>query len=200
MKGGRSNLKALTGVVLAAGLMMAFGGIAHADINPVGNPTVTPSGSNFLWQYTLATDAAQVVNTALIPSFFTLYDVNGLVPGSENYTPLALAGTASSALVGPTPVGVLPTDSPTIPNVSVSFLGTAGISTNLGVLSFLDTQPGSNVVVGQFSAQGINASNGSRAFNSSFVESPAPEPGSLALLSSGVLGMVGMGLRRFKRG
>ena len=191
-------MRALTCAVLAAGLLMCAGGIAYADINPIGNPVVVPVLGDFLCQYTLGTDAAEVVNAAF-PSFFTLYDINGLVPGSQAYTPISLAGTASSALVGPTPAGVVPVDSPTIPNVSVSFTGTAGVSTTLGILSFIDTQPGSNAIIGEFAAQATNATNGSRAFNSSFVNSPAPEPGSLVLLSSGMLGMVGMGLRRFRK-
>ena len=193
-------MRALTSIILAAGLMFAVGGLAYADINPSANPTVTKVGNNFLWQYELFTDAAQTVDTTKNASFFTIYDVNGLITGSENFNSavLGLTGVATHPLLGDTPLGVLPSDSPFIPNVSVAFAGAASFSTDLGTLSFLDTQGASNIVQSQFAAQGTEL-NSSRSFNSSFVEAPAPEPGSLMLLSSGILGMVGMGLRRFRK-
>jgi hypothetical protein len=197
-------VKVLMCAVLAAGVMLAFGGIAYANINPNANPVVVPDGGgNFRWTYVLATDTAEVINTPLTnPAFFTLYDVPGLVANSSSFTvvPGTLAAVTTEPLVGVTPSGVAPADNPLIPNISVAFTGTASISTVLGSLSFLDTLGTESTSPNeQFAAQATNAINNSRAFNSSFVVGPVPEPGSLVLLSSGMLGMVGMGLRRFRK-
>ena len=199
---GLEFMKALRCAALAVGLVIAVGGTAYADISPSA-PTITPVGSNFRWSYTLSTNASELISTGLNSSFFTLYDIDGLV-GSATYTPLigTLIGVATDPALGQTPVGIVPTDSPAIPNASVAFSGTALPSTTIGILSFVDTMGTlSATPSGQFAAQGTLLADLSRSFNSSFVNVPAaptPEPGSLVLLSSGVLGMLGIGLRRFR--
>jgi hypothetical protein len=197
-------VKVLMCAVLAAGVMLTFGGVASANINPNANPLVTPDGGgNFQWTYVLSIDTAQRIDI-LNNSFFTLYDVPGLVTGSSNFTVAAtsplLTEVTTEPFTGQTPVGVSANDSPTIRNISVQFGGTAGPSAILGTLTFLDTfGTESSSPNDQFAGQATNVTNGSRSFNSSFVVGPVPEPGSLALLSSGMLGMIGMGLRRFRK-
>lgn len=190
-------MKALACALIAIGLVVGVGGVAHANID-FSAPTITPSGADFTWTYTISVDNAEFINTALNGSMATLYDINGLVPGSGTYT--AGAGTPSGVVsqqnTGITPATQTPTDSPAIPNLTVTYTGNAAPTTTLGTLSFLDTIAGSNQAIGNFSGQATLLVDNLPSANTSSVPVPAPEPGSLVLLASGVLGMVGVARRR----
>lgn len=187
----------LAGIVLAVGLST---GTAYADSINFSDPVVTPSGSNFLWRYAVTIDNLEEINTALNPSFATLYDLNGLVPGSAAYTNnvATLTDVVSQQNVGITPATQNPTDNPAVPNVTVTYTGTAPSSTVLGVLSFLDVNSGASEAIGNFSAQATNLADRTVEANTSSVPVPTPEPSTLALLAGGVLGMIGVVRRRFR--
>src|SRR5579885_3211044 len=104
------------GVLFGMALLTAGAGRVRADIIPELS-TVTPSGSNFTWTYD-----AQLTNdeTLQTNNFFTIYDFNGLV-GGTNFQPANW--TFSSALVGKTPSLVTPTDNPKIPNLTWTYSG-----------------------------------------------------------------------------
>lgn len=179
---------ALVGVMLAVGF---YAEVAHADIT-ASLPTITPSGGDYQWSYTLDINAFEHINTAVNPSLFTLYDVSGLV-GTPVFTPLGtVAGTISVQDLGLTPPTQIPVDNPAIPNITVTFNGTQASSSAIGTLSFLDTDNTS--LDGWFSAEASD-NNGGPEGNTARVPVPAPEPGTLALITSG-LGMIGMAIRR----
>lgn len=190
-------MKVLACATVAIGLVLGIGGIAHADII-VSNPVITPQGGNFDWAYTISLDSFERINTATQASFVTVYDLTGLIGGGNpsSYTPGALAGTLSVQNVGITPATQNPTDSPAIPNETVTFNGSAAPGSTLGVLHVRDALGPNAQAFGNFSGQATNNENGSFAANTSSVPIPAPEPGSLVLLASGVLGMVGVARRR----
>jgi hypothetical protein len=191
-------MKVLACALVAVGLVAGVGGIAYANID-YSNPVVTPAGADFTWSYTISIDNAEFINTAANnAAFTTLYDINGLVPGSATYTanPGTPTGAVTQQLVGITPSKQNPTDNPAIPNLTVTYTGTAAASTTLGTLSFTDTISGNNQAFGNFTSQATLLSDQQVSQNTSSVPVPAPEPGSLVLLASGVLGMVGVARRR----
>lgn len=191
-------LRAVAVAVLAVGLCA---GAAYADSIDFSVPTVTPSGSDFLWSYTLSIDNFEHINTAQNAAFATLYDLNGLVGSSESYVPApgAVAGSATIQNVGLTPATQKPVDNPAIPNITVTYTGTQPSTTTLGVLSFLDVYTGANTTTGNFSAQATNNIDGTIDANTSSVPVPAPEPSTLALLAGGVVGLLGMTRRARRR-
>lgn len=189
----------VAGLIVAVG-MVAFAGAAYADSLDFSAPTITPAGGGlFDWAYTLTIDNFEHINTAQNAAFATLYDVNGLVGSAATYVPSpgAIAGSATVQDVGITPATQLPTDNPAIPNITVTYTGTQPSTSTLGVLSFLDTQNGTNVTTGNFSAQATNNIDGTIDANTSSVPVPAPEPGTLALLAGGLMGLLGL-TRRFR--
>ncbi|WP_426167147.1 PEPxxWA-CTERM sorting domain-containing protein [Sandarakinorhabdus sp. DWP1-3-1] len=90
---------------------------ANAAIIPtlVGDPTDAGNGT-YLYTYsaTLASDAA-----ALSGSFFTLYDIAGF----DSVGNLPANFEFSTQLLGLTPANVLPTDDPTLANVTFTYTG-----------------------------------------------------------------------------
>jgi hypothetical protein len=100
-------------------LGLAIGAItlaARADIIPTLSST-SPVGSNFSWNYAANVTVDQMVQTG---NFFTIYDFGNFVSGS-NAQPTGW--TFSSSLLGATPSLVLPTDSPTLFNLTWTYNG-----------------------------------------------------------------------------
>jgi hypothetical protein len=169
---------------------------AWADIN-LGVPVITPNGPNFVWAYPVNLDAAQFINTAgFNASFITLYDVPGLVDNGVSFTSNlgTLSGVGSTPLLGMTPPGFVIADSPLMENATVAFTGTAASNQTIGTLLMVDqfSTPDGNTV--QYAAQATNLDL-SPERNSTFVASPAPEPGTLALVGTVLVGGV-VALRR----
>jgi hypothetical protein len=101
---------------LAFGVHLTQGRQCHAGLLPTSS-SVTQNGSNYVYSYGLSLTSNATLQAG---DSFTIYDFAGLVPNS-NTQPTGF--TFSSALVGPTPAGTTPVDSPTISNVTWTFTG-----------------------------------------------------------------------------
>ena len=166
---------------------------ASADIIPQLN-SITPVGSEFLWEYTADVTVSQYVDTG---DYFTIYDFAGYVPGSD-ITP---AGWSfSTLLTGVTPVGLVVTDNPGLPNLT--WTRTGGVipsNTNLGLFKAKSLY-GAQTLTG-YSAMGHKyhpdfIDNGRPTMNKGEIIAPVvPEPGTMALLGLGAAPL----LRRLRR-
>ena len=182
----------------AALLMLSSGSLARADIIPEVS-TVTPNGANFTWTYT-----ASLTNDETLQSgnFFTIYDFNGFVPGT-NFQPANWV--FSSANVGVTPSKVTPNDNPSIPNLTWTYTGpnVGPGPVDLGLFG-ADSTIGTTAT-GQFAAEAIKYApgkpgNGKPVDNIGSVGVPGqmnviPESASLLLLLPG-LAPLGLLLRK----
>jgi hypothetical protein len=183
------------------------GGVANADINPVAPGTATVTTVAGGYQYTYPIQVA-TNETVVNGSFFTFFDVQGLISGSE----LAPAGwTVAQNLTGPTALGTytqsLPlVDSASIENVTFTYDGTTpivGVS-NLGNFSFdsiysQGTTSEGFTAVAEVTGTTTNNSNATNYFGPTVPSvSPAPEPSEIASFAIGGLGLLGLMLRARK--
>jgi PEP-CTERM motif len=142
------------------------------------------------------------------PTFFTLYDLNGLIAGSE--TQPSGFWTPTEQLIGITPAGVAPADNPSVLNITWSYSGpliTDGniTSTNLGNFTFLSSFGGTSGLTA-FSQQAtknnpLHPDDDTRIAGLGEIVGPAvsstvPEPRSLLLLGSGLLGLASFTKRK----
>jgi hypothetical protein len=210
----KTTVKSLgkAGLVLAAVLLLMNTGSAKADILLTLEASM-PSGSDYLYTYDVMLTAGSVLqaagggaNTGVSPSnnFFTLYDVQGLVAGSESYGgALGMAGNTSHSeqLSGITPSGQtpIPPDSGSLPNITTYWLGANVTASNspvdLGTFSFLSTNPlGSAMLAYAGATQKLELlAEGGIANNIAQVMGPGPsgppvvpEPATLMLLAIGL--------------
>jgi hypothetical protein len=209
------------GLAVAAVLLLMNAKPARADIL-LTLDSVTPVGSDFQYTYDAMLSVGSILhaagggaNNGFSPSnnFFTLYDVQGLVPNSESYTG-AMGGnvTATEQMLGVTPPGVtaIPADAANLPNITTYWIGTdlAAPSgpVNLGTFSFLDTNPvGEGLLAYAGATQKLElfpfgiANNLSQiAGPGSFTPPVVPEPATLALLAIGLPMLGGYCYRRRK--
>lgn len=189
-------MKLLSAVFLATLLCV---GLANATITPVldsGNPTA--DSGNFLWTYNIDLSADEQL--APDNSFFTIYDFVGYVGGTIS----APAGwDATIQLVGPTPGGVLPSDSASVDNLVFTYVGAVspGQQTIDG-FSAISTD-GTIDANGNFSYQAQKTSNLSAPDQGlgplDVPMSSTPEPVSVGLLGGGLLGVAIVTRRKFAR-
>ena len=160
--------------------------------------SVTPDGNLFpgdyyRWSYSVTIGNGDVVCVSASNCFFTIYDFGPI------YT-VSAAWSARSVLLGFTPTGVTPTDSPTVPNITFYLSGIltdpiVGIGQTITGFNVYSTL-GNFVATGQYSWQDQNASaliqNGLGEVGvPSATSSPVPEPSTMLLLGSGLLGVLG---------
>ncbi|HZT40881.1 MAG TPA: hypothetical protein VFA07_01765 [Chthonomonadaceae bacterium] len=119
--------------LLSLGLLAGSAGTARADIIPELSTVASLSKGQFLYTYQADLTNDEVVQNG---NYFTIYDFNGFVPGSNDQP---ADWIFSSANVGVTPSRVTPHDNPRILNLTWTYSG----STQVG--------PGP-VSLGQFSA------------------------------------------------
>ena len=129
-------------IALAGVMAAAMAAQAQANILISLNGT-TPNGGNFIWSYegNLQTGAETTENAAPGPfaTFFTLYDIAGLIPGSET---MPADWTVSEQLLGINPDGLSPADSGTIMNITWTYVGTSQLTgpLDLGAFTFESTE------------------------------------------------------------
>ena len=150
---------------------------ANADIIPTLDPNPPSAAvSGFTWNYSANVTLNQMVTTG---DFFTIYDFGAFTAGSN----LQPAGwTFSSSLVGATPSGVIPTDNPSILNLTWTYSGETPIigAASLGNFSVIaDTN---QLRTSDFAAQATRSDGpdaGSKVDNVGRISVPVPEVSTL---------------------
>jgi hypothetical protein len=205
------------GLVLAALLLLMNAGPARADII-LNLVSVTPMGSDFQYTYSVELTASTVLNPAgggtnsgFTPSnnFFTLYDIQGLVAGSEAYGgALATNSMHTEQNLGATPTteSPIPPDSASVLNVTTYWTGppvnASGTPFDMGTFSFLSTlNLGSSMLAFTGASQKLEnndfvANNTGQVAGPGASVSPVPEPGTLMLLAMGLPVIGGFCYRR----
>ncbi len=147
--------------------------VAYADIIPTLS-SVTGSSPNFTWNYTANVTVDETVNTG---DFFTIYDFSAIMPTT---TPQPAGWTFSTALLGPTPALVSPTDSASLYNLTWTYSGAAIVgAASLGTFSAVTSTD--QLKMGQFTAEASRsgAPVGTKIDNIGNVSVPVPESTSL---------------------
>jgi hypothetical protein len=158
--------------------------------------TITPDGEKFRWTYAIVLPTDSRLTTG---NYFTIYDFAGFVPGS-NFEPADWS--FSSQLLGITPTGVVPSDDPTLPNLTWTYTGPT-IDGQVGLANFWALSDFDQPSEGHFTARTLRSADniGDSNITDTLVPVPAvppavPEPTTLTLLG---LGLPLIGLMRYCR-
>jgi hypothetical protein len=197
-------------VVLAAVFLLMSSAPSRADIILTLIGGSIPVGNDFEYTYSVALTTGSALsatgggmNTA---NFFTLYDIPGLISGSETYGG-ALAGNSSHT---EQPMGITPVTENPFPPPNGSFMNVTTFwtgpslsgSLDLGTFSFLSTDPLGPAMLA-FTGASQNLQNMSLIANNSGqvagpgpAGSPTPEPRTLLLAALGLSVLGGLYYRQ----
>jgi hypothetical protein len=157
--------------------LIAFGTsmfVAYGDIIP-SLSNITGSAPNFSWNYSANVTVNETVNHN---DFFTIYDFSSIMPTT---TTQPAGWTFSSALVGPTPSLVSPTDNPNLWNLTWTYTGQNPIigAAALGIFSAVTSTD--QLKTGQFTAEATRSNDptNTKIDNIGNVQVPVPESTSL---------------------
>ena len=148
--------------------------VAYGDIIPTLS-SVTGSAPNFTWNYAANVTVNETINHG---DFFTIYDFSSIMPTT---TTQPTGWTFSTALVGPTPSLVSPTDNASLWNLTWTYSGTAAISGSAALGMFTVVTSTDQLKAGQFTAEATRSNDptGTKIDNIGQVSVPVPEYTSL---------------------
>jgi hypothetical protein len=157
--------------------LVAFGTsifVAYGDIIPTLS-SITGSAGNFTWNYSANVTVDETVNHN---DFFTIYDFSSIMPTT---TTQPTGWTFSTALVGPTPGLVSPTDNASLWNLTWTYTGTTAIPGAVALGMFTAVTGTDQLKAGQFTAEASRsgAPAGTKIDNIGSVSVPVPESTSL---------------------
>ena len=161
--------------VLGLVLFGSISFIARGDIIPTLS-SVTGSSPNFTWNYSADVTVDESVNHG---DFFTIYDFSSIMPTTHSEP---IGWTFSTALVGPTPGLVNPTDNPSLWNLTWTYTGSTAIPGAAMLGTFSAVTSTDQLKMGQFTAQATRSSGpdaGTKISNVGAVDVPVPESTSL---------------------
>jgi hypothetical protein len=185
-------------LLLACGAVIAAAAPATAGLLPV-QVTVTPEDSQFRWTYAIVLPTDSQIRNG---DYFTIYDFAGFVPDSNTQPSNWVFSTQA---VGPTPPDVLPTDNPSLPNLTWEYTGPTVTTGQVGLGNFWANSLFGESVNSHFTASTHRTSDGriDNNITSTTVPVPSatpsvPEPATLALVGLG-LPLVGFLRRKARR-
>lgn len=163
--------------------------VARADVIPTLSST-SPTGSDFTWNYSANVTVDQTVAHG---DFFTIYDFGNFVSGSNTQP----AGwTFSSALAGKNPSLVIPTDNPSILNLTWTYTGAAPINGSAALGTFSIVTFTNQLRTSDFAAEatrGTGPNVGTKVDNIGNVSIPVPEMSALLpILSVSAAGLLSL--------
>jgi hypothetical protein len=189
----KMRLTVLLGVMTCLMLMPAKANIL------VSFGSATGAGP-FTWTYNATLQVGEETSESdaggPYPTFFTLYDIGGLVSGSES----APGGwTATEQMTGITPTGLAPSDSPSLVNITWTYTGAPIIPTStdaaLGAFSFNSTQGNQGLII-TYTQQATKNNPGhpdddsrDAGFGNVVGPSAVPEPMTFSMMGLGLLGL-----------
>ena len=171
----------LLGLAITAAAMLR----AKADIIPTLG-SITPSGGNFQWNYTVNLTIDQTLRTG---SYFTIYDFGAPIGAT-----IQPAGwTFSSSLVGTTPGTVLPSDDASVFNLTWTYTGQTTLVGPQALGTFSAVSQTDRTRTDNYAGSAFKTSNGDPTANIGTVSVPVPEMSAL-LPMVGVCGFGAIGL------
>jgi hypothetical protein len=162
-----SRTTCLARPLLAVALTAALTVPAQAGIIPV-SVTVTPEAGNFRWTYAVVLPTDMRLQSG---SYFTVYDVGGLVSGTISAPDGWAVSVANSTKP---PIGLKPNDDPNAPNITFAYHGPTIPTGQVGLGNFWFDSTVEKTSVTEFTAQNPQASTGN--IDRNIVETLAPAP------------------------
>jgi len=182
--------------LLATGIISA-----RADIIPTLAPTPpAPTSGGFLWNYSTNVTVDQQVTRG---DFFTIYDFGSFVVGSNSQP---TGWVFSSALTGQNPSQVIPTDNPSLLNLTWTYMGDTPISGSALLGDFSVVASTNQLRTSNFAAEATRSNGpnaGTKIDNVGQVSVPVPEMSALlpilSVCGAGLLASVPTLLQRRKK-
>jgi hypothetical protein len=168
---------------------------AKAGLVPI-TVSIQPEAGNFRWTYSIVLPSDYKLQSG---DYFTIYDFEGYVAGSESVAFTAPDGATwsfSTNNVGPTPGLLNPNDDPTAPNLTWTYSGPTVPKGQLGLGNFAATSLFGDSKTSHFTATNPSVDTGEIDENVTRTVSPTgeivppppgvPEPTTLALAGLGL--------------